>query len=110
MALEEKDIERLMPGARVRVWERIQEKDKERQTPFEGIILARKHGTEKGATFTVRTTIQGIGVEKVYPIFSPIIARIEFLEVPKRLKRSKLYYMRTLSAHETREKLQKLYR
>ena len=101
---------KIKPGAKVRVWERIKEGDKERETPFEGTVIARKHGMEAGATFTVRSIIQNIGVEKVYPIHSPIIKRIEFLAVPKRIKRSKLYYLRELSPKKVREKLRKLYR
>ncbi len=108
--IESADIEKLQPGSHVRVWERIKEKDSERETPFEGTIIARKHGTEPGATFTVRSLIQGIGVEKIYPLHSPLIKRIEFLEVPKRKKRAKLYYLRALPARKVSEKLHKLFR
>ena len=108
--MNKEEIAKLKPGARVKVWERIKEGDKERETPFEGLIIARKHGSEPGASFTVRSIIQNIGVEKIYPIFSPVIKRVEFLEVPTRIKRSKLYYIRDLSAKRMREKLRKLYR
>ncbi len=108
--MNEEEISKLKPGARVKIWEIVQEKDKERETPFEGIIIARKHGSEPGATFTVRSTIQGIGVEKIYPVYTPLIKRIEFLEMPKRKKRAKLYYLRNLPARKVREKLRKLYR
>jgi len=103
-------LAKIKPGAKVKVWERIKEGDKERETPFEGIVIARKHGNEPGATFTVRSTIQNIGVEKIYPINSPIIKRIELLDSPKRIKRAKLYYLRHLSPRKVREKLRKLYR
>lgn len=103
--LEETIIKQLQPGAKVRVWEKIKEGDKERQSPFEGIVIARKHGTQPGATFTVRTILQEVGVEKVYPIASPNIAKIQVLIQQKKVRRSKLYYLRDLSNKKVREKL-----
>ena len=108
--MDQTTIAKIQPGARIRVWERIKEADKERETPFEGIVIARKHGTEPGATFTVRASIQNVGMEKIYPIHSPLIKRVEFLAVPKRKKRSKLYYFRDLPVRRIKEKLRKLYR
>lgn len=96
---------KIKPGAKVRVWEKIKEKDKERQSAFEGVVLARKHGNEPGATFTVRAILSEVGVEKVYPIHSPTIAKIEILSSPKKVHRSKLYYVRNLSNKQVREKL-----
>ncbi|MEK7086640.1 MAG: 50S ribosomal protein L19 [Patescibacteria group bacterium] len=96
---------KIKPGAKVRVWEKIKEKDKERQSAFEGIVLARKHGNESGATFTVRAILSEVGVEKIYPIHSPAIAKIEILSSPKKVHRSKLYYVRNLSSKQVREKL-----
>ena len=98
-------LPKIKSGATVRVWEKIKEGDKERVSKFEGLVLARKHGSEKGATFTVRSTVAGVGVEKVYPIYSPRIDKVEILNSPKKVKRSKLYYVRTLSKRETRQKL-----
>jgi len=103
--LEESIEKQLQPGAKVRVWERIKEGEKERQTPFEGIIITRKHGNEIGATFTVRTILQEVGVEKIYPIQSPNILRIEIISPQKKVRRSKLYYLRELSNKKVREKL-----
>lgn len=103
--LEESTIQQLKPGAKVRVWERIKEGDKERQSPFEGIIVARKHGNEPGATFTVRTVLQEVGVEKIYPVRSPNILRIEVITPRKKVRRSKLYYLRSISGKKVREKL-----
>lgn len=101
-----KDIlSKIKSGATVRVWEKIKEGDKERVSKFEGLVLARKHGSEKGATFTVRSTVAGVGVEKVYPIHSPRIDKVEILNSPRKVKRSKLYYIRGLSKRETRQKL-----
>lgn len=97
--------EKIKPGARVRVWERIKEGDKERESPFEGVVLARKHGSEPGATFTVRAVLQEVGVEKVYPLHAPTIARVQVLASPKKVHRSKLYYLRGFSSKRSREHL-----
>jgi large subunit ribosomal protein L19 len=98
-------LEKIKPGAKVRVWERIKEGDKERQSPFEGIVLARKHGSEPGAAFTVRAVLQGVGVEKVYPLHSPTIAKVDILFSPRKVHRAKLYYLRSLSSKKVREKV-----
>lgn len=98
-------LEKLKPGAIVRVREKIKEGDKERVSKFEGLVLARKHGSEKGATFTIRATVLGVGVEKVYPIWSPRIEKVEIVSSPKKIGRAKLYYVRDLSKKEIRRKL-----
>lgn len=96
---------KIKPGATVRVWEKTKEGDKERVSRFEGLVLARKHGSEKGATFTVRATVAGVGVEKIYPIYSPRIEKIDIINSPKKVSRAKLYYVRDLSKKQTRQKL-----
>jgi large subunit ribosomal protein L19 len=98
-------LEKIKAGAKIKVWERIKEGDKERLTPFEGTVIARKHGSEAGATFTVRTILQEVGVEKVYPINSPIISKVDVISSPKKIHRSKLYYLRGFSSKKTRERL-----
>ncbi len=98
-------LEKIRPGATVRVWEKIKEGEKERLSRFEGLVLARKHGSEAGATFTVRATLAGVGVEKIYPVHSPRIGKIEIVNSPRKVHRSKLYYVRRLSKKETRQKL-----
>jgi len=103
--MESSVLERIKPGAKVRVWERIKEGDKERQTSFEGIVLARKHGKEAGATFTVRAVLSAVGVEKVFPIHSPVISKIEIISSPKKVHKAKLYYLRGFSSKKTRERL-----
>jgi large subunit ribosomal protein L19 len=95
----------IKPGSVVKVFEKVREGDKERITQFEGIVLARKHGNEPGATFTVRAVISNVGVEKIYPIHSPRITKVEVISAPKKVKRSKLYYLRTLSRKQVRQKL-----
>jgi len=89
----------LKPGATVKIHEKIKEKsgkkgeEKERIQIFEGIILAQKHGNEKGATITVRKISNGVGVEKIFPIHSPVIEKIEIIKQAK-VRQSKLYYLR----------------
>ena len=96
---------KIKPGAVVRVHERVKEGDKERVSQFEGIVLARKHGNEAGASFTVRATVAGVGVEKVYPIHSPMIQKVEVKSSPKKVHRAKLYYIRGLSKKEIRQRV-----
>lgn len=103
--LNKETLAKIKPGAKVRVWERIKEAEKERQSAFEGIVIARKHGAETGATFTVRAVLQEIGVEKVYPINSPMIAKVDVISSPKKIGRSKLYFIRNLSPKKVAEKL-----
>lgn len=86
-------------GDTVRVWQKIQEKGKTRLQAFEGIVLARKHGAEAGATFTVRRNTNGFGVEKIFPLYSPVIDRVEVVKRSK-TRRSKLYYMRDKALKE----------
>lgn len=74
-------------------------------TPFEGLVIARKHGNEPGATFTVRTTLAGVGVEKIFPIHSPVITKVDILSSPKKVHRSKLYWVRKASGAKTRQRL-----
>lgn len=91
-------------GDTVRVWSKIMEKGKTRLQAFEGLVLSRKHGSEAGATFTVRKTASGIGVERIFPLFSPNIDKIEVLKRPK-TRKSKLYYVREKAAKEIRRKM-----
>ena len=95
---ERKKIE-LRAGDTVRVSQKIQEKGKTRLQVFEGLVLARKHGTEAGATFTVRRVSGGYGVEKIFPLYSPLIDKIEVARRAK-VRRSKLYYVRDKVAKE----------
>jgi large subunit ribosomal protein L19 len=87
------EIKKIKAGDVVRIYQRIKEGGRERTQVFEGIVIARKHGNEIGATITVRKEISGIGVEKIFPIHSPTIEKIEILKEGKG-KRAKLYYLR----------------
>ena len=97
----------IRPGDTVRVHQKIHEKGKVRIQMFEGLILARKHGSEPGGTFTVRATLSGIGVEKIFPLYSPMIDKIEVVRRSK-VRRAKLYYIRDKVAREMRRGLRKL--
>ncbi len=89
-----KNIPDIRPGNTVRIFQKIKEKDKERIQVFEGVVLARKHGKGISATITVRRVVSGVGVERVFPINSPMIDKIEVSKKGK-VRRSKLYYLRT---------------
>ncbi len=91
-------------GDTVRVYSKIQEKGKTRLQAFEGLVLARKHGTEPGATITVRKISEGVGVERIFPLYSPNIDKIEVLKRAN-VRRSKLYFLREKTAKEIRRKL-----
>ncbi len=82
----------------------LDEKGKYRLQAFEGIVLARKHGTEAGATFTVRKVASGVGVERIFPLYSPLIGKIEITK-RSRARRSKLYYVRTKAVKDVRNKM-----
>lgn len=89
----------LKPGMTVRVYQKIKElntkgEEKERVQYFEGIIIARKHNKETGATITVRKVSDGIGVEKIFPLNLPTINKIE-VKKQAQVKQAKLYYLRT---------------
>lgn len=90
---KKKDLPEIKPGDLVRVYHKVKEKDKEKLQVFEGIVIARKHGKELGATITVRREIGGIGVEKIFPLHSPLLEKIEILK-RKKVRRAKLYYLR----------------
>ncbi|MFA5773563.1 MAG: 50S ribosomal protein L19 [Candidatus Paceibacterota bacterium] len=91
-------------GDTVRVWNKILEKGKTRLQAFEGLVLSRKHGTESGATFTIRKVASGVGVERIFPLYSPNVDKIEIIRKSK-TRRSKLYYIRTKAVKEVKKRL-----
>ncbi len=98
----------LTSGDTVRVYEKIKEGDKERVQVFEGLVIAVKHGTKGlNATFTVRKISYGIGVERVYPLHSPTIQKIEVVKHDK-VRRAKLYYVRGMKGKKKRRKASKM--
>ena len=94
-------------GDTVRVWSKIEDKGKYRLQAFEGLVLARKHGTTASATFTVRKVSNGVGVERIFPLFSPLIDKIEVTKKAK-TRRSKLYYVREKAVKEIRRKMKQI--
>jgi large subunit ribosomal protein L19 len=97
-------IETIKPGNTVRVWQKIKEKEKTRLQAFEGMVISHKHGQEAGATFTVRKVIEGIGCERIFPVFSPNIEKVDLVKRAK-TRRAKLYYVREKAAREVRRKM-----
>ncbi len=97
--IEERRKLDLRSGDTVRVWQKIVEKGKTRLQAFEGLVLARKHGREAGATFTVRSVSSGVGVEKIFPLYSPVVDKIDVVKRSK-VRRAKLYHIREKAAKE----------
>ncbi len=94
-------------GDTVRVWQKIEEKGKTRLQAFEGLVIGRRHGAEPGATFTVRRVASGVGVERIFPLFSPMIDRVEVAR-RGRVRRAKLYFVRDESQKKIRRKLRQV--
>lgn len=91
-------------GDTLRVHVKIEEKGKTRIQMFEGLVIATKHGSEPGATFTVRKVSHGVGVERIFPLYSPMIDKIEIVR-RTRVRRSKIYFIREKVTREIRRKL-----
>jgi large subunit ribosomal protein L19 len=87
------DIPEFKVGNTVRVHQKIKEGDKERTQIFEGLVIARKGGTGANATFMVRKIASGIGVERIYPLHSPNVAKIEVVKDTD-VRTARLYYVR----------------
>ncbi len=100
---QQKELPEIRSGYTVRVHQKIREGGKERTQIFEGLIIAKKHGKGVNATITVRKVSHGVGVERVFPIHSPTIEKIEVVKKHK-VRRAKLYYIRHKSAKEARLK------
>ena len=106
-------LSEIKQGDTVKVYQKIKEKikdknkekNKERIQIFEGVVLAVKHGKGLSGTITVRKVIGGIGVEKIFPIHSPIIDKIEIVKRTK-TRRAKLYYLRKAKGRKARLKIE----
>ena len=95
-----REMPALKPGQRVRVHVRIIEGEKERIQVFEGVVIAIS-GSGNRETFVVRKTSYGVGVERIFPIHSPRIEKVEVV-TQGRVRRAKLYYLRNLSGKRAR--------
>jgi large subunit ribosomal protein L19 len=95
-----KDLPPFRPGDTLRVAVRVKEGDKERVQAFEGVCIARR-GSGVSETFTVRKISNGVGVERIFPVHSPMIAELQVLR-RGRVRRAKLYYLRHLTGKATR--------
>ncbi len=96
------NIPTLAPGDTVKVSARIIEGEKERIQVFQGVVIKIRHGGV-GANFTVRRVAYGVGVERTFPLFSPLIEKVEVVRHGK-VRRAKLFYLRGLSAKKARIK------
>ena len=94
------DIPEFKAGDTVKVYFKIQEGDKERIQVFEGAVIRKRRGNTR-ATFTVRKTSGGVGVERVFPLHSPNVQRVEVVR-RGRVRRGKLYYLRKLRGKKAR--------
>lgn len=105
--MEDRKALGIRPGDTVKVHQKIKDKDKTRIQIFEGLVLARKHGDEPGATFTVRKVASGVGVEKIYPLYSPSIDQIEIVKRSK-VRRAKLYFIRDKVNREIKRQMRRM--
>jgi len=92
------ELPEIKTGMTIRIYQKIKElnakgEEKERIQYFEGLVIARKHGNEDGATITVRKVTDGVGVEKIFPLKLPTITKIEIKKQAK-TRRSKLYFLK----------------
>ncbi|HEY7472486.1 MAG TPA: 50S ribosomal protein L19 [Gemmatimonadota bacterium] len=94
------DIPVFRPGDTVKVNVRVREGEKERLQAFEGVVI-RRRGGGLDETFTVRKVSNGVGVERIFPLHSPVIADIEVVREGQ-VRRAKLYYLRNLSGKAAR--------
>lgn len=96
------DIPPFSPGDTINVHVRVVEGDKERIQQFQGVVIGR-HGSGMNATFTVRKISDGVGVERIFPLHSPRLAKIERIKEGA-VRRAKLYYLRDLATKAIRQK------
>jgi large subunit ribosomal protein L19 len=97
---QRKDLPPFRSGDTVRVHVRVKEGDKERIQVFEGVVIRRRRGGAS-ATFTVRKVSYGVGVERIFPVQSPSVAKVE-IKSRGHVRRSRLYYLRDLRGKKAR--------
>ena len=96
------DLPAFAPGDTVKVYVKIKEGEKERIQAFQGVVISKRKG-KSNATFTVRKVSYGIGVERIFPLHSPLIDKIEVVS-KGRVRRAKIYYLRKLRGKAARIK------
>ncbi|HPA14081.1 MAG TPA: 50S ribosomal protein L19 [Desulfobacterales bacterium] len=96
------DLPDFSPGDTVKVHVKIKEGEKERIQVFQGVVISKRRGTTN-ATFTVRKVSYGVGVERIFPLHSPVIDKIEVIS-RGRVRRAKIYYLRKLRGKASRIK------
>ena len=94
-------------GDTFKVWQKIMEKGKVRLQVFEGLVLAVKHGKQAGGTFTVRKVASGVGVERIFPIYSPAVDKIEIVK-RSQVRRAKLYHIRDKAVKEIKKQMRNI--
>ena len=100
------DLPDFGPGDTVKVHVKIKEGEKERVQVFQGVVISKRKGTVN-ATFTVRKVSYGVGVERIFPLHSPVISKIEVIS-RGRVRRAKIYYLRKLRGRAARIKEKRL--
>ena len=103
LAISKKKVPEIKTGYTVKVHQKIKEGEKERIQIYEGLVIAVNSGHGANKAITVRKMVQGVGVEKVLPVYSPLIEKIEVKKKSK-VRRSKLYYMRERTGKSARLK------
>jgi large subunit ribosomal protein L19 len=102
-SLMKKDLPEIRPGDTVKIYQKLKEGDKHKVQTFEGLVLAKKHGNGLSGMITVRRVALGVGVERIFPLHSPLVDKIEVIKRGK-VRKSKLYYMRSAKGKKARLK------
>jgi len=104
--LPKKEYPNFKVGDTIKVHYRIKEGDRERIQPFEGVVI-RIRGSGADKTFTVRKESYGVGIERIFPYYSPNIEKIEIVKIGK-VRRAKLYFLRDLKGKEAQRKIKEI--
>ncbi|MDD3729205.1 MAG: 50S ribosomal protein L19 [Candidatus Pacebacteria bacterium] len=100
------DLPDIKPGDTVRIHQAVKEKDKERIQVFEGVVIAKKHGKGISSTITVRRISSDVSVERIFPLHSPVVKKIEIVQRGK-VRKAKLYYLREKTGKRAKLKKKK---